>query len=90
MNEVGAEDATAISADDMLRVWTRVLGRPVVATDDFFMDLGATSIEALQLLDAIATECGVFLPPGALFEQSTVVSLTAAVNYQRDGAAPLG
>lgn len=69
-----------VTEHDMVALWTRVLGRPVSATDDFFVDLGGNSIEALQVLDAVTEEFGVFVPPGTLFEQPTPSALAAALD----------
>lgn len=73
---------TKVGECDMVRIWSQVLGRSVIATDDFFLDLGGNSIEALQLLDAVADEFGVYLAPGALFEQPTASALAAAIDEE--------
>jgi acyl carrier protein len=67
----------------MLRVWELVFGYPVETDQDFFLDLGGNSLQALQLMDLVGVEFGVMVAVGELFDASTPAKLVAAVERLR-------
>jgi thioesterase domain-containing protein/acyl carrier protein len=60
-------------------VWEQVLGVAGVGLDDSFFDIGGDSLAALEVFASIDSTLAVSLPPGTLFEASTVRALTDVV-----------
>ncbi|HZR34010.1 MAG TPA: amino acid adenylation domain-containing protein [Nevskia sp.] len=63
-----------------------VLGLTAVDGEADFFALGGTSLQAMELALRIAEECGVVLPPGAVFRAATVPALVAEVDKARSVA----
>lgn len=63
----------------VVSVWSEFLGSDALRPDSDFFELGGDSIAALNMLFALGSELGVELPPGALFENSTLGGFTAFV-----------
>lgn len=76
----------------MLGVWREVFGRPVSVGEDFFLDLGGNSLQAMQLVDAVVEAFGVPLSIADLFDRPTPGELVTVVEGLRDagGGAHLG
>ncbi|HXS65935.1 MAG TPA: polyketide synthase dehydratase domain-containing protein, partial [Streptosporangiaceae bacterium] len=65
--------------DNLIRIWTEVLGvAPSSASDDFF-DLGGNSLVAVGLIGTVREAFGVRLPMRILFEAPTVAGLAAQI-----------
>jgi amino acid adenylation domain-containing protein len=60
-------------------LWAESLGREKVGLHDDFFDLGGHSLLAVRLLVSLRAATGVDLPPRAIFNHRTVVSLVAEV-----------
>lgn len=58
------------------QLWTEVLGVPRIADGDDFFELGGNSLVAVMLVNRIKEEFDVDLGAGALFEFSTIDSIT--------------
>jgi acyl carrier protein len=65
--------------DQMLRVWQGVFGRPVSAGEDFFLDLGGDSLQAVELVDAVVEAFGVPVSIADLFDRPTPGELVSVV-----------
>ncbi|HHP7238325.1 phosphopantetheine-binding protein, partial [Longibacter sp.] len=64
----------------ILTVWADVLGvESAGVTDDFFDDLGGTSLQAIRLVTALRRNLGVDVPITAPYESPTVRQLAAAL-----------
>ena len=68
-------------------IWQEVLKVPRIGTRDNFYDLGGDSITAIQIV-ARATEQGLGLRPGQLFDAPTVGELARAVTPVAPAARP--
>jgi acyl carrier protein len=69
----------------MTRLWEVVFGREVGDNEDFFLDLGGDSLQAVQLIDLVVTEFGVPASVADLFELSTPAELLSAVREPQAG-----
>jgi acyl-CoA synthetase (AMP-forming)/AMP-acid ligase II len=63
-------------------VWAEVLGLPDVAPTDRFMDLGGSSIAAMEVLSRLSERLGRPLPIDVLLDGDTPLALAAAVRRQ--------
>jgi acetoacetyl-CoA synthetase len=72
----------------VLELWEAVLGIPVGPDDNFF-DLGATSLTAVRLLQAIHERIGVELPPAVLVVAQTPAQMAAVIDGPPEGRAPI-
>ena len=70
--------------DVILEIWQEVLGVPVSATDDFFLDLGGDSLKAMQLTDAVIERTGRECSIAVLFDHPTPAGFVEAL--QSNGA----
>ncbi|WP_346949909.1 amino acid adenylation domain-containing protein, partial [Dyella sp.] len=82
--DVPATDATGT----MMRIWCELLGRPSVALDDDFFELGGQSLLATRLAVRIRDEFGVEVPVAAILEAPTVAALVAWVAAAAPATAP--
>jgi acyl carrier protein len=71
--------------DRMARLWEIVFGREVADDEDFFLDLGGDSLQAVQLIDLVVAEFGVPASVADLFELSTPAELLSAVREPQAG-----
>jgi acyl transferase domain-containing protein/acyl carrier protein len=69
----------------LAEMWRHILGRPFVAPEDDFFDLGGDSLMAVALTGRIRDAFGVQLSIGSLFDYPTLGRLAAALREQ--GAA---
>jgi acyl carrier protein len=77
--------------EKMVELWETVLGRPVLPDDDFFLELGGDSLQALQLVDSIVATFGVEVSVADLFERPTASQLASVVQeLQARGAGQVG
>ncbi|MEO1035688.1 MAG: amino acid adenylation domain-containing protein [Pseudomonadota bacterium] len=79
--------ATRAASDDPLQrqlatIWADVLGLPAVGVDEHFLDLGGTSIQAMQIA-ARAAEGGLSFAAHELFDSPTVAKLAALLAGRR-------
>ena len=78
-----------IAVDDVCRTVGLVLGRRAVTPDDRLeADLGAESIDVLNIVVALEQQYGVSIPEAALAGVSTVRDLYDVVVKSSDGATP--
>ena len=77
-------------AETVRNIWAELLDRDEMGPDSDFFDLGGDSILALNMLFRIHGELGVELPPGILFESSSLGAFIAAVAQARDAEAQEG
>jgi acyl-coenzyme A synthetase/AMP-(fatty) acid ligase/acyl carrier protein len=63
----------------LARIWSEVLRRERISTDDNFFDLGGHSLLATQVVSRIREQFRVDLPIRALFERPTVCSLAEGI-----------
>ena len=71
----------------LARVWERVLGTPVGATDNFFA-LGGHSFHAIALMSAIEAELGRTIAVAALFQHQTLEALAGVLRDATRHEAP--
>ena len=71
----------------LVQIWQRVLGIPVVQVNDDFFDLGGHSLLAVQLFADIEKIFGKKLPLATLFQASTIKEI-AQIIRQEDWLAP--
>ncbi|EFL28179.1 LOW QUALITY PROTEIN: putative phosphopantetheine attachment site, partial [Streptomyces himastatinicus ATCC 53653] len=71
-------------------VWARVLGRPVdgIGVHDRFLDIGGSSLKAMEVLAALEDTFGVSVPPGVLRDRDTVAALTEHLVAAQGGERP--
>jgi FkbH-like protein/FkbM family methyltransferase len=62
------EELPATLIGKMLRIWRRVLGNPLIGINDNFVDVGGTSLKAVQIVAAIRRELKVALSIVNIFE----------------------
>jgi acetoacetyl-CoA synthetase len=72
----------------VIELWEAILGIPV-ARDDNFFDLGATSLTAVRLLQAIHDRIGIELPPAVLVVAQTPAQLAALIDGPPDSRSPI-
>ncbi|MGK2856051.1 MAG: AMP-binding protein [Thermoanaerobaculia bacterium] len=68
----------------ILAIWSRVLRRPVEPDDDYFEDLGGTSLDALEIVAEISRVTGRTLPLSVLLELNTVRKMSGYLEAQPD------
>ncbi len=61
-------------------IWTKVLGKKEISTNDNFFESGGTSLKAIQIIAAINKELKADLSITSLFEYSTVNSLAQHIS----------
>jgi amino acid adenylation domain-containing protein len=62
----------AAKPDDLRAIWSRILGTPVAPDDDFFDDLGGSSLAAAEIVAEVNRVTGYSLPLSLLLELNTV------------------
>lgn len=67
------------AVERMVTIWSQVLGRRVGANDHLFHDLGATSVQLLELLERIGDDLDAYLSVEQLFEHPTPAGAAAAI-----------
>jgi thioesterase domain-containing protein/acyl carrier protein len=61
---------------DIVKLWCRILEADNISlTDDFFLDLGGTSLKAVHLLIELETDLGLMIPMAAFTERPTLERL---------------
>jgi acetoacetyl-CoA synthetase len=73
----------------LLGLWEEVLGLAPLRPDDSFFDLGGTSLDAIELFDAIHEAFGVDLPLSTLLEAGTVEAVADIIDTHADRELPL-
>ena len=85
------EKAAAFASETeekLARIWSELLGKPVVSSGDNFFDLGGHSLLAVLLLMRVREEFGVELSVDEVYSGSlTLGSLAAVIEARRLGAA---
>lgn len=74
---------------DLARIWTQVLRLPEIDRRRNFFDLGGTSLQILELHEAIRRDLGRDIPVTTLFAHSTIATLAAHLASQGSEPAPL-
>jgi amino acid adenylation domain-containing protein len=65
--------------EQLVQIWSEVLGLDRIGVQDNFFDLGGASIQSLQAVNR-ANESGIPLTPEMLFEYQTIAQLTSVLN----------
>jgi amino acid adenylation domain-containing protein len=65
--------------EQLVQIWSEVLGLDSIGVQDNFFDLGGASIQSLQAVNK-ANEIGIPLTPEMLFEYQTIAELTSVLN----------
>lgn len=65
--------------DITLAIYRQVLGKPDVAPEDDFFDLGGDSIMAIEALSLMEAQLGVELPVGLIFAYRTAAELAGEI-----------
>ncbi len=68
----GTDDLPATLSGKLLAIWRRILGQPHLGLDDKFMDVGGTSLMAVQVVAAVRKELQLPLSVVAFFEAPSV------------------
>lgn len=76
------------SERELAALFAAALGREVESPDADFFAQGGGSLQAMQLSLQVAEQLGVTLPPGAIFQQSSVRRLAATIAALRDTVSP--
>jgi len=71
----------------LVGLWEAVLGIEGVGVDDRFLELGGTSLQALQLLGRLREQLGCRVPLARLFAAPTVASFAALLEREHGAAA---
>jgi len=69
--------------EQLARIWSAVLGRERIGTQDNFFDLGGHSLLATQIMSRVCRTLGVSLPLQSIFEAPTVAALAARIETVR-------
>lgn len=62
-------------AGKILRIWRQTLGNPRIGLDDKFMEIGGTSLQAVQVVASLRRELNIQIALATLFECPTVRTL---------------
>jgi phthiocerol/phenolphthiocerol synthesis type-I polyketide synthase E len=73
-------DRSAPTEARLRALWTALLGRPEIAADADFFDLGGNSLTAVELMSRVRAEFGVDLGVVALFDHPTLAALAVEVD----------
>jgi amino acid adenylation domain-containing protein len=74
--------------EGVTKIWSEVLRRERISTDDNFFDLGGHSLLATQVVSRVREHFRVELPIRALFESPTVRGLAEAITNAGKATAP--
>jgi len=91
--DVAAESLPVDLTSQLLRLWRKTLGNPRVGLDDNFLDVGGTSLKAVQLVAAIRRELQRPVSVVTFFECPTVRKLSEKLEPKAPppvAAAPAG
>jgi natural product biosynthesis luciferase-like monooxygenase protein len=77
---------TSTTQGRLVALWADLLGRPV-APEDGFLELGGTSLKAVQLLLRVEQTFGVTLALADVFSAPTPASMAALIDARRDAPA---
>ena len=77
-----------LTTQEMCSLWSGILGRPIVATDDYFQ-CGGDSLAAVALIEVLRARTGQPLGISALVEAPTPEQLVERVRERRDSSALL-
>ncbi len=64
---------------EIVRVWSRVLGRPNIGITDNFFNLGGHSLQAVRLMAELKKQFGVTLPLSVLYQEGTVEAVARSL-----------
>ena len=74
-----AQPATA-TEEELTRIWTEILGRDDLRTDDNFFAIGGHSLLVIQLIFQVQETFGVDYPLPDFFEAPTIAAMAAAID----------
>ncbi len=77
--ETGYVAARTEQEEQLVQIWSEVLGLDRIGVQDNFFDLGGASIQSLQAVNK-ANEIGIPLTPEMLFEYQTIAELTSVLS----------
>jgi amino acid adenylation domain-containing protein len=69
-------------------LWQQILGLDEIGVLDSFYDLGAHSLQAVQLAAAVATAFGVEIPVADLLQRSTIAAIAEDIEMQTGSTCP--
>jgi aryl carrier-like protein len=72
--------------EQLAQIWSEVLQRDAVSTDDNFFDLGGDSILVMQIVSR-AARAGIRLTPKQIFKHQTIAELVATLPVVEGAAA---
>jgi nonribosomal peptide synthetase MxcG len=73
--------------ETIIRVWAQILGVPRIAPADDFFDLGAQSLQAIQVANRLGVELGQEVRVAWLFEHPTAADLAHRLEHCDDAPA---
>lgn len=71
--------------DRVKTVWQLVLGKPVLAVDTSFFDMGGSSLQAIRMIEQLGFEFGANAPVALLFKYGTVTELASYFSQHSSG-----
>ena len=77
VDEIAPDDDGAADPleQQLVEIWSRVIGQPVHVDDDFFDDLGGESLMAAHIVTDVETATGKSIAPSLLLELNTVAKM---------------
>ncbi|MEU5594340.1 amino acid adenylation domain-containing protein [Streptomyces sp. NPDC020298] len=82
-----AEAAAGSLQEAITRTWAQILGVERLAPEDDFFDLGAQSLQAIQVANRLGVELGRDVRVAWLFEHPTAVELARRLEHRTDAPA---
>ena len=78
-----SDKARTPSENQLVTIWSEVLGATDVGVHDNFLELGGNSLHAARVIVRILDTFHVELPLGSIFESPTIVELAVAIDSVR-------
>lgn len=75
-------NAESATAQELTRIWLRVLGKPAIGQDEDFFEAGGDPTAAIRLFEDIRLELGRTIPPLAIYTARTIRTLTHLLTHE--------
>jgi acyl transferase domain-containing protein len=82
-----ADKRHQINEEDLIKIWSKVLGTSAIGADDNFFELGGHSLLAVSIITELEKSFGIRLPLASLIEAPTIAEFLHHIEKWKSGAS---